>query len=74
MDRKATVPTGARPGVKDCTTAPRMTTPSATASTRLGAYRSESQPPIGRISTASRTNPAIRFAASAGARPYAVLR
>src|SRR5215831_1352364 len=74
MDRNAMVPTGASDGVADWTTAPTATTASATARTRVGAYRSDSQPPTGRIATASSTKPAMRLAASACASPYAVLR
>jgi hypothetical protein len=36
--------------------------------------RSESQPPIGRATTASTTNPAVRMAALSAVRPYAVFR
>ena len=46
---------------------PRRRTPSA--STGTGPNLSESQPPTGRITTATTTKPAIRFAASAGVRP-----
>ncbi len=41
---------------------------------RIGPSRSESQPPTGRMTTASNTKPAIRFAASACVSPYAVFR
>src|SRR4051812_430576 len=72
--RNAIVPSGASPGVNDCTAAPTTTTSSDAASTRVGANRSDNQPPSGRITTATSTNPAIRFAASAWVSPYAVLR
>ncbi len=63
------VPSGASGGAKDWTAALTATTASATASTRVGRSRSDNQPPTGRITTASSTNPAIRLAASACARP-----
>ena len=66
MTRNATVPTGARAGVSDWTAAAAATTANAPASTRVGARRSDSQPPTGRSSTASSTKPAILLAASAG--------
>src|SRR5262249_9995561 len=74
MDRNAIVPVGTREGADDCTSAPTATMLRAPARTQVGANRSESHPPTGRISTASNTNPAIRFAASACASPYPVLR
>src|SRR5689334_1418054 len=74
MVRKNTVPAGVSDGVKACPAAPTVTTASATVRTRAGPNRSDSQPPAGRAATASSTNPAIRFAASAWARPYAVFR
>ena len=39
------------------------------ASTGIGPNRSDSQPPTGRMITATTTKPAIRFAASAGVSP-----
>ena len=69
MDRNTIVPTGARAGVVDWTSAPTATTAKATVSTEAARTRSESQPPTGRIRTATTTKPAIRFEASAGVRP-----
>jgi len=68
-DRNTTVPTGARPGVVDWTNAPTATTAKATVSTEAAWTRSESQPPTGRIRTATTTKPAILFDASAGVSP-----
>ena len=65
MTRNAIVPTGASAGVSDWTIAAAATTANAPVSTQAGATRSDSQPPTGRISTASSTKPAILFAASA---------
>src|SRR5437867_8505648 len=65
IDRNATVPTCSRIGVVAATAAPTQTTENAAASTGTDPKRSDSQPPIGRITTATTTNPAIRFAASA---------
>ncbi|MDF3149876.1 hypothetical protein PBV88_54215, partial [Streptomyces sp. T21Q-yed] len=50
--------------MRDCTRAPTTITPREPVSTRTGPTRSDSQPPTGRIATASSTNPAMRFAAS----------
>ena len=46
-------PAAREPGVNACTAAPTTTTASAAARTRVGARRSDSQPPNGRITTAS---------------------
>jgi hypothetical protein len=51
-----------------------MTTAYDVASTGMAPNRSESQPPIGLMSTATTTKPAIRLAASAAVRPWAALR
>src|SRR5215218_8024792 len=74
IDRNATVPSGISGGSNACTLAPTTTTANAAARTRIGPSRSDSQPPTGRISTATSTKPAIRLAASAWVRPYAVFR
>jgi hypothetical protein len=74
MTRNATVPTGTSDGVADCTRAHAATTLNADASTGIGPIRSDSQPPTGRMTTATRTKPAILFAASVCARLYAFLR
>ena len=63
------VPTGTRAGVVDWIKASTATTAKATVSTDEARTRSESQPPTGRIRTATTTKPAIRFEASAGVRP-----
>ncbi len=54
--------------------APTTTTPNPAASTGIDPNRSDSQPPTGRMITATTTKPAIRLAASAGVSPWAVLR
>ena len=74
MARKATVPTPSSGGVPAEIAAQTTTTPYPADSTGIGPNLSESQPPTGRISTATTTNPAIRFAASAAVSPWAVLR
>ena len=56
------------------TVAPAVTTPNAAANTGTAPSRSDSQPPTGRSTTATSTNPAIRLAASVGVSPYAVFR
>ena len=61
-------------GVPDTIAAQTATTANTVVSTGIGPIRSESQPPTGRITTATTTKPAIRFAASAGVRSCAVLR
>jgi len=58
------VPAGTRDGVSDSPIAAATTTANAAASTRPAGMRSDSQPPTGRISTASSTKPAVLFAAS----------
>ena len=69
MVRNTIVPTGLRSGVDDWMRASTATTAKATISTDPARTRSESQPPTGRITTATTTKPAIRFEASAGVRP-----
>ena len=69
MAKKAMVPSGASGGVNDWTAAPATTTASEAASTRTGPIRSDSQPPTGRMATASSTKPAMRLAASSCVRP-----
>ena len=66
MARNATVPTPSSGGVPAEIAAPTTTTPYAAASTGIAPNRSESQPPTGRMITATTTKPAIRLAASAG--------
>ena len=74
MTRNAIVPTGTRVGVGDWITAAVATSVNAPVRTRVGCTRSDSQPPTGRITTATSTTPAILFDASAGVSGYAVFR
>src|SRR6478609_1081192 len=69
MDRNTIVPRGVRAGVVDWINAPTAITAKATVRTDAAWTRSESQPPTGRIKTATTTKPAIRFDASTGVRP-----
>ena len=70
MARNATVPTRLeRAACSAATPAPTTTTANPSASTGIAPNRSESQPPTGRMITATTTNPAIRLAASAGVSP-----
>ncbi len=69
MERNTIVPSGASAGVVDWIKAPTATTAKATVSTDAARTRSESQPPTGRMRTATTTKPAIRFEASAGVSP-----
>ena len=66
--RNATVPTCSSSGCVAATPAPTTTTAKPAARTGTAPNRSESQPPTGRMSTATTTKPAIRLAASAGVR------
>src|SRR5262245_18281950 len=62
IDRNAMVPVGTNDGVADCANAPTPIAPMAAASTQVGEYRSDNQPPTVRSTTARCTKPAIRFA------------
>ncbi len=62
--RNAMVPYGINVGLIASTAAAAVTTAKTPIRTRIGPSRSDSQPPTGRIRTASSTNPAIRLAAS----------
>src|SRR5262245_881945 len=69
MVRNTIVPVGERSGVPDWITASTAITANETDRTVPAAIRSESQPPTGRMMTATTTKPAILLDASDGVRP-----
>ena len=74
MARKATVPTHSSGRSSADTAANTATTAKQPTRTGTGCNRSERQPPIGRMITASTTKPAVRSAASPGVRPKVSFR